>query len=202
MTITIGREFGSGGRELARRLSEELDIAYYDSEILREIAERTSLSQSYIQEIIEKRPHPSFPIHVVRTFHTAISPIDEQANLIYQEQSATIKDLANKSDAVIVGRCADYILRDIHPFRIFVYADMESKIKRCNEKDTWHENLSERAMKAKILSVDRNRKKYYSFYTGNTWGAKENYDLMVNTSKVEIASLASHLAPYIKSLFV
>lgn len=202
MTITIGREFGSGGRELGRRLAEELDIAYYDSEILTEIAKRTSLSQDYIQQIIERRPHPSFPIHVVRTFHTVSTPIDEQANKIYQEQSATIKDLAEKSSCVIVGRCADYILRDQHPFRIFVYADMESKIKRCNEKDIWHEELSDRAMKQKILSIDRNRKKYYSFYTGNKWGDKINYDMMINTSGVSIPELTKHLAPYIKSIFV
>ena len=101
--ITIGREFGSGGRELARRLSEELGFAYYDQEILKEIAERTQLSESYVRAIVERSPVTSYPIHVVRSFHPAVSPVMDQTNKVCQEQTTIIKELAEKSDCIIVG---------------------------------------------------------------------------------------------------
>ena len=200
MIITIGREFGSGGREFGRRLSEELGIAYYDSEILTEIAKRTSLSETYIKEIIEKKPYASFPIHIGRSLSPLASPIQEQTNIIYQEQSETIKELAKKSDCVIVGRCADYILREEKPFRIFVYADMEYKVKRCFERAPEDENLSEKGMISKIKSIDKNRKKYYDFYTGNDWGDRKNYDLAINTSNISIKAYAKSVAQLIRSL--
>ena len=200
MIITIGREFGSGGRDLGRRLSEELGIAYYDSEILTEIAKRTSLSENYIKEIIEKKPYTSFPIHIGRSLHPMSSPIQEQTNIIYQEQSETIKDLAKKSDCVIVGRCADYILRDEKPFRIFVYADMAHKIERCKQRAPEDEHLTEKGLVNKIKSIDKNRKKYYDFYTGNDWGDRKNYDLLVNTSTLSVKQYAKSIAEMLKSL--
>ena len=131
--ITIGREFGSGGRELARRLSEELGFAYYDQEILKEIAQRTQLSESYVRAIVEKSPITSYPIHVVRSFHPAVSPVMDQTNKVCQEQTAIIKELAEKSNCIIVGRCADYILRDYNILRIFVYSGMKEKIAESKE---------------------------------------------------------------------
>lgn len=199
MIITIGREFGSGGREFARRLSEELGIAYYDSEILTEIAKRTSLSENYVREIIEKKPYASFPIHIGRSLHPMASPIQEQTNIIYQEQSETIKELAKKSDCVIVGRCADYILRDEKPFRIFVYADMEHRVKRCMERAPEDENLTEKGMINKIKSIDKNRKKYYDFYTGNDWGDRRNYDICINTGTMPIKQYAKVIAELIRA---
>ena len=127
--ITIGREFGSGGRELGRRLSEKLGFAYYDQEIISEIARRTEMSEQYVQSVVEHQPHFSFPIHIGRSFYPTASPVFDLTMTIYQEQSRIIREMAMKSDCVIVGRCGDYILRDQEPFRIFVYADMESKIK-------------------------------------------------------------------------
>lgn len=200
LIITIGREFGSGGRELGRRLSEELGIAYYDQEILKEIAERTSLSESYVKEIIEKRPFASYPIHIGRTMHPMGNPILDQTALIYQQQSETIKSLASKSDCVIVGRCADYILRDQNPFRIFVYADMEQRIKRCKERAQEGEQLTDKELEKMIKTVDKNRSRYYDFYTGNDWGDRRNYDLCINTTSISIKKYAHSLAQFIKTL--
>lgn len=200
MIITIGREFGSGGREFGRRLSEELKIAYYDSEILSEIAKRTSLSENYIKEIIEKKPFSSFPINIGRSLHPVVSPIQEQTNIVYQEQSETIKELASKADCVIVGRCADYILRDENPFRIFVYADMEYRVQRCKERAPENENLSDKALINMIKTIDKNRKKYYDFYTGNDWGDRKNYDLCINTGNKSIKAYAKSIAEMIRTL--
>ena len=196
--ITIGREFGSGGRELARRLSEELGFAYYDQEILKEIAERTQLSESYVRAIVERSPVTSYPIHVVRSFHPAVSPVMDQTNKVCQEQTTIINELAETSDCIIVGRCADYILRDYKPLRIFVYSGMAEKIARCRQKSEDTKDLSDKELEKQIKNIDKNRKKYYDFYTGQEWGDKRNYDLMINTSNISIKVAAHEIAVMIK----
>ena len=190
--ITIGREFGSGGRELGRRLAEKLQIAYYDQEIITEISKRTELSEQYVQQVVEHHPISSFPIHIGRSFqYPAMNPVMQQQQSIYMEQSRMIRELAEKSDCVIVGRCADYILSALQPFRIFVYADMDSKIRRCMEKGEEQEPLTERELKKYIVNIDRNRAKYYNFYTNQKWGDKLNYDLCINTTGIQIKEIAS-----------
>ena len=192
--ITIGREFGSGGREFGRRLSEALGIAYYDQEIISEIAKRTSLSEQYVQSIVEHRPVFSFPIHIGRSFYPTANPIFEMNMAVYQEQARIISEMAAKSSCIIVGRCADYILRDDNPFRIFVYADMDSKIKRCLEKAQEGEKLTEKEVKQQITSIDKKRAQYYAFYTGHTWGDKLNFDLCINTSHTAIKEIVPAVA--------
>ena len=107
-----------------------MGIAYYDQEIITEIANRTSLSEQYVQAVIEHRPSFSFPIHIGRSFYAPANPAFQQHLNIYKEQARIIREMASRSDCVIVGRCADYILQEFQPFRLFVYADMDSKIKR------------------------------------------------------------------------
>lgn len=195
--ITIGREFGSGGRELGRRLAEELQVAYYDQEIIAEIAKRTSLSEQYVQHITEHRPVMSFPIHVGRSFYSVPNPAMKQSQALYQEQKKIILEMAEKSNCVIVGRCADHILEEQKPFRIFVYADMESKLRRCREKAPEHEHLSDKELRQHIQEIDRNRSKYYGFYTDKKWGDKLNYDLCINTT----GSVVKGIVPVLVKLF-
>ena len=198
--ITIGREFGSGGRELGRRLSEHLGIAYYDQEIIAEIAKRTALSEAYVRHITENRPLTSFPIHFGGRFCALPDPLLQQSISIYSEQHRLLCELAEKSDCIIVGRCADYVLRDSHPFRIFVYADAQSKLMRCMERRTPEETLSEQDMKRKITEIDRNRARYYAFFSGQKWGARENYDLLVNTSGQSVKKQAAALYEYLRKM--
>ena len=178
--ITIGREFGSGGREFGRRLSELLGIAYYDQEIL--------------SEILEHRPSFSFPIHIGQSFYPLGNPAFEQTMTVYQEQERIITEMAAKSDCVIVGRCADHILRAFKPFRIFVYADMHSKMKRCCEKGPEDEQLSDKELRQKIAGIDKKRAKYYEFYTGHPWGDKLNFDLCLNTTRTVIKEIVPAVA--------
>ena len=194
--ITIGREFGSGGREFGRRLSEKLGFAYYDQEIISEISKRTSLSEQYVQAIVEHRPSFSFPIHIGQSFYALENPAFEQTMTIYQEQARIITEMADRSDCVIVGRCADHILKEHRPFRIFIYADMESKIKRCREKGS-EEKLSNKELRQKISRIDKKRAKYYEFYTGHPWGDKLNFDLCINTTKTAV----KEIVPVIAKLF-
>lgn len=195
--ITIGREFGSGGRELGRRLAEELHIEYYDREILSEIAKHTSLAENYIRNVVERQPHNLLPITVGRSFTYVDDYAFKQAQSVYQAQSKIIREMAEKSDCVIIGRCADYILQDLKPFRIFVYADMESRIRRCMERRGEQEQITEKEMKKQIQAMDKNRARYYEFYTGLKWGDKSNYDLCINTTDTVI----KQIVPAIGNLF-
>ena len=179
--ITIGREFGSGGRELGKRIAETLGIAYYDKEIIDEVANKTKLATDYVQQIIEKRPLTYYPITIGNSFNAIDDVLARSNATIYAEQANVIRELAAKSDCVIVGRCADYILKDLKPFRIFVYSDIDSKVKRCIEKGET-KNTDIKKIKKEIHKIDKNRRHYYEFYTSQKWGDIHNYDICVNTS--------------------
>lgn len=191
--ITIGRQFGSGGRELGRRLAELLGWAYYDSEIISQIAKKTDLAESYVKQIVERNPVVSFPITIGQTFYMPVNSGIEQATNIYVQQSNIITEMADKSNCVIVGRCADYILRDRNPFKIFVYADIQSRVNRCRIKDEKSVALTDRMLLNKIRKIDRQRAKYYMFYTGFKWGEMRNYDICVNTTNASIKDVANAL---------
>ena len=200
--ITVSREFGSGGRELARRLAEKLGVAYYDQEIITEIAKRTDLSVGYVKQITANRPFASFPLHIGEHLGQSlyVDPVLQQSSSVYGEQHKIIQEIADKSDCLIVGRCADYILRDRHPFRIFVYASIENKVARCMAHRTAGESDNVQEMKKKICSLDRNRAKYYEFYCDQKWGARENYDLMVNTRGEVVEKTADAVYDYLMKI--
>ncbi|MDO5350602.1 MAG: cytidylate kinase-like family protein [Lachnospiraceae bacterium] len=194
--ITVGREFGSGGREFGRRLAEILGIAYYDQEIIMEIVNQTKFSEQYVRNIIEQKPAISFPIHAGRTFNMIGNTMVEQSRMVYQKQCKVIREMAEKSDCVIVGRCADYILREMRPYRIFLYAEMESKIKRCRINEPEHENLTDKELQRKIKEVDKQRARYYEFYTGQVWGVRINYDLCINSTNWTVKESAEAVARF------
>lgn len=198
--ITIGREFGSGGRELGKRLAELLGIAYYDEEIIAAIAQRSALAEDYVNQVVEKRIRTYYPITVAATL--AVAPEDSTYAInrsIFAAQTEILEAMAQKSDCVIVGRCADHILKDFHPFRIFVYADMPSRIARCRAKGEDGHALSDRELEKKIRSVDKARGQYYRFYTGEDLDDRLSYDLGVNTTGLEIKALAAAIAALVRS---
>lgn len=195
--ITIGREFGSGGRELGRRLAEALGYEYYDNEVLTEMVKHTEMSENYIKEIVEGKSHRLFPITVEHTFIAGSDYTIQQVQNIYRAQTEVIKDMALRSDCVIVGRCADFILREeeqVRLFRLFIYADIESRIKRCMERAPEGENMDEKQMRKYIQKIDKGRAGYYEDYTLQKWGDKSNYDMCFNTTNVSIEEIVDHIA--------
>lgn len=195
--ITISREFGSGGRELGKRIADALNIAYYDTEIISEIAKLTNLDENYISTISEKGV-PSFNFHFGHTFGATIN---QTAMDVVVTQHKVIKQLAQKGDCVIVGRSADKILSDLNPFKIFVYADMDAKLKRCREKEYEDSDLDDKQLIKKIKAVDAGRKRMYEFVCGGEWGNMSQYNLCVNTSGVAIKDLSIKVADYAKTWF-
>ncbi len=200
LIITIAREFSSGGRELGRRIADELHIAYYDKEILQDIEKKTPYSMSYIEEVSENRPILLPPINYGASFSLYPDISLQQSIDVHSAQSDIIREYALKSDCVIIGRGADYILRDLKPFRIFVYSDMESKIERCKTREAKDEHFTDKQLAKKINSINKKRKDYYEYYTGRKWGSKENYDMMINTSGMNIKEMAHHLAALIREI--
>ena len=194
--ITICREFGSGGREAGRKIAELLQIPYYDNEIVTELAGRTKLAESYISRISEKSALPAqyFPITIGRSFGRQINPSLIHNINLQIEQSKLLKEFAEKSDCVIVGRCANHILSGFEPLRVFIYAETQYKIKRCRENAPEHEHMTDKELKKHIAKVDKSRARYYKSLTGKNWGDKNDYDLMINSTYYPLDLLAQIVA--------
>lgn len=200
--ITVSREFGSGGRELGKRLSDALRIPCYDNEIISMIANHQGFDEHYVSRMSEKSIQQAYPITIGHRFGVAgLNYTTQQAIKINVEQQKMIEGLAAQGDCIIIGRCADVILRNRKPFTIFVYADKSARLRRCIERAAEDENLSQVEMERKIRGIDKNRANYRGFYTDTKWGAKENYHLCVNTTGIEIKTIVPPLAEYIKLWF-
>ena len=198
--ITIGREFGSGGREIGKRLAEELGFAYYDKEIVSAIADRSQLAEEYVNQVVENRIHTYYPITVGASL--SASPDDSFYTInrsIFTAQAEILEELAQKSDCVIVGRCADHILSAYHPFRVYVYADMAHKLARCRERGDGGEGLSDKELEKRIRAVDKARLQYYRFYTGESHEDRMTYDLGINTSSIAIPDAVSAIAALVQA---
>ena len=183
--ITIGRQLGSGGREVGRRLAEKLHIAYYDSEILSLAAKESGFTPDVFARMDE---HRGFLQHLIG----AVAPIMNTGNFygnqmssehIFQLQSEAIRKAAAEQSCVFIGRGADYILRH-HPrcLNIFLAAETEDRIKRVMEID----KISASEALKKIESGDNKRASFYNFYTQGVWGAASNYHICLNTSALGI----------------
>ena len=200
--ITICREFGSGGREVGKRVAELLQVAYYDYEIVTALAKRTELAEEYINRISEKRIEPVVypPTTVGRIFHTprGTHPLNQNMN-IHLEQGKLLREFAAASDCVIVGRCANHILKYLDPLRVFIYADMETKVRRCKEYTPEDEKMSEVELISRIKEVDKSRAAYYKTITGEEWGKNLDYDIMINTTHYPIKLVAKIVAQKILS---
>jgi cytidylate kinase len=128
------------------------------------------------------------------TFWASPNPVMDQQLEVLKTESVIIKEVAEKSDCVIVGRCADYVLRDEEPFRIFLYAELEFKMKRCRERGDDAKKMSDRELQRHMAQIDKKRAEYYAFLSGQKWGAKENYDLCINTSTADEDKIVNSIA--------
>ncbi len=197
--ITISREFGSGGRELGKRLAEQLGFNYFDREIITEIANKTDLHENYISMILEKGLS-SYPIHIGQTF-SGIVTINHTPIEVLVAQQKILKELADKGDAVFIGRSADAILKDYNPLNIFVYADMDYKLKRCKEKGEVDINLKDKVLCRKIKNVDKGRYRNHNLLGHSKWGDRKSYHLMVNTTGFKVEDIVPSVKEYAIKFF-
>ncbi len=193
--ITISREFGSGGREVGKRLADALGFAYYDREIVTTIAKETGMDASVLEQELEQGVQANFPFHFAQSFSQLSFESDTSVNVLAL-QTKLIKEIAGKGDCVIVGRAADSILEEYHPFRIFVCANEESKLQRCKQRATGEENLTDREILHQMKRIDRSRAFFHDTISDNQWGDKAAYDLCINTSNTVIKSVIPAIAAY------
>ena len=182
--ISISREFGSGGREIGFRLAKKLGIPFYDKELISMAAEDSNISEELFHqndEIIEKIERIDYAYATVDPFSTQYQvPVSDQLFLI---QSRIIKRLAEQHPCVIIGRCSDIIIED--SFRVFITASMKKRVERLLSLEK-EPNNDIKKLEAHIRSIDKKRKDYYQYYSGNEWGKPKNYDLCLNSGRLGI----------------
>ena len=198
--ISIGREFGSGGKYIGQELAKRLNIKCYDNELLAKASEDYNIDIETLEKVDEKQKSSfwyGFATNYVFSKNNEVSPISADDNL-FLKQAKVIEDLYNSGESsIIVGRCSDYILKDKeNVIKVFIYsADMNFKINRKIK----YENLSPVFAEKKIKQTDKQRAEYYKHFTSQTWGDKNNYDLCVDTSKLGVETTINILESYIKN---
>lgn len=198
--ITISREFGSGGRELGKRLADYLGVPCYDHEIIDMVAEKLNMDKNYVDHISEKDVRIFYPATIGHRF-LAPTQASHQTVQVTLAQHDLIRRLAQQGDCVIVGRCADVVCREMQPLNLFVYADKITKLARCQSRAAETERFSEKEMLRKMKQIDRERAAYRELFSETEWGRKESYHLCVNTSGREIKALVPVIGEYAKIWF-
>lgn len=170
--ITIGREYGCGGRLVAKKLAEKLGFAYYDSDLISLAAEKTGMTESYVKEIEQKKV--SNFLYSLFLPGQALTLPDQ----VFIAQAEVIRAAAGKESCVFVGRCADYILKDFpNCVNLFLYAPLETRITRVCEE---YKEIGRDQAEAYIARKDKERASYYNYFSTNVWGNYKNYDLCID----------------------
>lgn len=176
--ITISREFGSGGRFIGEEVAKKLGIVYYDKNIIGQIAEKSGLSPEYIQENAELSPKKGLFAYAFSGRDITGKSVED---MVYEAQRNIILELAEKEPCVIIGRNADYILKDRDDvLNVFIHGDMPEKIKRI----TGLYNVKEKEAVKMMADTDKRRRTNYNFYTDQNWGKASNYTLCLNSSQL------------------
>lgn len=203
--VTISREFGSGGRLVGEKLALKLGIPFYDRAIIDMASEKSGLSPDFIEKS-EERASNSFLYNLSSYLYSGHQDMDRAAFTTQYEmpvndkaffsQASIITELAQKGNCVIVGRCADYLLRD-NPdcIKIFIYGDVEDRRKMLVSAY----DVPEEEAAARLTKLDKGRAYYYKHYTGETWGQVRNHDLSINTSVCSINGAVDVVMAYLKA---
>lgn len=190
--INVGRSFGSGGGFVAKAIGAKLGIDVYDNELISRVAEESGYSRSLFEKGEEKRSLFSVSSFFAsgRFGYSDSGYVND--NVLFRIQSEVIRNIADRGNAVIIGRCADYILRDRKCLDVFVCAPMDYRIGRLVES----EKISPEEAEDLIRKKDRTRETYYNYYTFGAWGAASNYDLCVDSSILGIEGTADYIIEF------
>ncbi len=194
--VTIDREFGSGGHKVAKKLADKLGILLCDESLISRTADATGYNEEYIKTHDEKLSDYSVSsiFSGLEGYHTM--PCES----IHVEEFNIIREISSKESCVFVGRAADCVLKDLPHVSIFVFAPLEDRINRKlaiykdMDKDM---NYDSYQMEKLVLQMDKQRRKYYEFYTDNKWGARDAYDLLINTSRAGVDGAVDIIEAYI-----
>ena len=201
IVITIGRQYGSGGRELGKKLAEALGIDYYDNELVALAAKNSNISHEVSKMADEKATNS-----LLYTLATGGSirgmfsgyyemPLNDR---VFLAQAETIKQLAKEKSCVIVGRCANYVLREeenINKVDLFIFADLDYRINRIKNEY----NITDSQAKDKIIKTEKKRRTYYNYYSSGNWGNAADYDLCINLTDIDNDTAIKIIKEYIDS---
>lgn len=192
--ITIGRQYGSGGRDIGKKLSEKLNIPYYDNELIQIASERSGLSEENIESLDEKGRANilqtvfanGLPITTTMAYPPVGADMPYYFNITTSEQlfvlqSNIIKELAKKESAIFIGRCADYVLKDKDTLDIFIHAPVDKRMCKLCEKY----EIDDGEAKKRIKKIDKKRRSYYNHFTNKLWSDVESYHMTIDSSKFE-----------------
>lgn len=199
LIITIGRQYGSGGAEVGKKLGQKLGLDVYDKEILKMTSDESGIRESYfhladeragnrllykiVQSMIPENTSPSLGADLV------------SADNLFRFQSTVIRKLAQEESCIFIGRCADHVLAGTENLvRIFIYADMDARVKRIREKGYY---ADEEVLK-NIRRMDKERREYHRYYTGKDWENVDNYDMMLNSAKLGTDGCVDCIMEYLK----
>ena len=200
--ITIARQYGSGGREIGEKVAKKLGITLYDKQLITEAATKGNLDEN-VSKLADESAANSLLYTLAMgsnvlgtTMHFGYKmPLNDKLFIL---QSEVIKEYAEAGSCVIIGRCADYVLRDDHDvFRLFIYGDLEHRTERVKER---HPEIKPSQVIDIINKTDKRRASYYNFYTGGKWGKYDNYDMAVNSSTLGIEGTAQLICAAIRKL--
>ena len=194
--ITLGRQFGSGGREIGKKLAQALGVPYYDKELLAVAAKESGLSAQFLHSYDEK-PTNSFLYSLVMGQQNLISPQGQTVEqLASSAQREAVRSVAEKGACVIVGRGADYILRDRKDLvRVFISADWDYRVDHVCRRDA----MTAKEAEVKLRKMDKERASYYNFATDRNWGEAANYDLCVNVTQKGPEGAVATILAYLKA---
>ena len=203
LIITIEREYGSGGRIVGKKLSQELGLHFYDDDLIRLASEKSAVGEQYFRLADEKAGNNL--LHKLgggRPVDIFSEPSPDRKlttpENLFKFQSLVIRELAEQEPCVFVGRAAGYVLDQYEEIerlvRIFVYADKVKKVQRVMEVDC----IDEEKAKRRIKKIERERKEYYRYFTGNEWHNPKNYDLPINTTRPSLEATAELIKAYVR----
>ena len=176
--ITISRQFGSGGHSIAKAAAERMGIAFYDNQLITEVARQSGLSEEFIRENEEYASHSNSFLYQLAMSTAGTYGYPSVYQKLYEAQTKVIQDIADKESCIIVGRCADYILRDREDcLHIFIHSDNEHRAKRILEKY----GTTDKTVSQRIKDKDNRRRNYYRFHTDREWGVAANYSLALDS---------------------
>ena len=200
--ITIARQYGSGGREIGEAVAKKLGLPLFDKQLITDAASKGNLNEEVLKKTDESAANSLLYTLAMgsniagATMHFGYKmPINDKLFIL---QSEVIKEYAKAGGCVIIGRCADYVLREEkNIFRLFIYGDLEHRKERVKQR---HPEIKPAQVIDLINKTDRRRASYYNFYTGNTWGKYDNYDMAINSSTLGIEGTAELIATCVKQL--
>ncbi len=196
--VTIDREFGSGGHKVAKKLAEKLGIILCDDELIIKTAATTGYNEEYIKDHDEKLSN--YNISSVFSGLDALQTMP--CEVIHAEEFKIIRELATKGSGVFVGRAADCLLKDQPHVSIFIFAPLEDRIKRklaLHKENDLENKYDEYSMERFVIQTDKQRRRYYEFYTDNKWGHRDAYDLLINTSRSGVDGAVDIIEAYIRA---